>query len=213
MKFLHSIVPLCIFVVSFFDSPFAAAGTRLEVDPTKSDILAVARRDGVLSFLAHDHAILATKWTTDVCLHSDTRAKVKVRVETNSLLIDTSDALAKANVESKISSSDRNSLQQKLMSARFLNAAQFPVISFESSSVQKQSASQWIMTGQFNLHGVSHPISVQIQQQGERLAGTFQIKQSDYGIEPESIAGVVKVKDEIEIRFNLAVKNSKIACS
>jgi len=199
----------CLFSIE--GSALSATQMRVDVDPEKSFFLAIARRDGVLSFLAHDHSILAKKWTAAVC-RGDKQAQIKVRIETNSLVIDTPDALAKGQVESKISSSDRNSLQEKIMSPRFLNAAEFPQITFESKSVEKRGASQWLAKGTLDLHGIQRPVSVLIRQEGRQIYGDFSIKQSDFGIEPESIAGVVKVRDELEIRFILAIKSTGAEC-
>jgi hypothetical protein len=45
-----------------------------------------------------------------------------------------------------------------------------------------------------------------------RLSGEFRVKQSEFGITPVSIAGVVKVKDEIEIRFEIFASLTSDAC-
>jgi hypothetical protein len=41
---------------------------------------------------------------------------------------------------------------------------------------------------------------------GLAAAGVVELKQSDWGIRPVSIAGVVKVKDEIQVRFELQAR-------
>jgi polyisoprenoid-binding protein YceI len=57
------------------------------------------------------------------------------------------------------------------------------------------------------LHGVKRPVSMRVHLEitGDQLAATGQttLRQSDFGITPISKAGVVKVKDEIEIVWRI----------
>jgi polyisoprenoid-binding protein YceI len=54
------------------------------------------------------------------------------------------------------------------------------------------------------LHGVSKPVSVEVRHEGEAYTGSTRLKQTDFGIQPVSVAGgAVKVKDEVEISFKI----------
>jgi polyisoprenoid-binding protein YceI len=44
------------------------------------------------------------------------------------------------------------------------------------------------------------------------FSGEVRVKQSDYGIKPESVGGVVNVKDEVVIRFQFAARRTDRAC-
>jgi polyisoprenoid-binding protein YceI len=39
-----------------------------------------------------------------------------------------------------------------------------------------------------------------------RFSGEFDVRQTDFGIQPESIAGVVKVADPVTIRFDVIAR-------
>ncbi len=44
-----------------------AQPTRVTVDRSRSHIIAVTFRSGSLGFLGHEHALLATEWSADIC--------------------------------------------------------------------------------------------------------------------------------------------------
>ncbi|MEQ1501133.1 MAG: YceI family protein [Myxococcota bacterium] len=78
-----------------------------------------------------------------------------------------------------------------LKSPDFFNAAQFPTIKFVSKSFKK-TATGWAVTGDFTLHGVTKPLTVEFTKVGEGddpwgghragWEGQFSIKRSDYGM-------------------------------
>ncbi len=45
-----------------------------------------------------------------------------------------------------------------------------------------------------------------------RFSGTFTARQTNYGIKPESVAGVVKVKDKVSIRFEIHAQVAANPC-
>ncbi len=81
---------------------------------------------------------------------------------------------------------------QHLRSPDFLNAKQFPTISFTSTRVQPAGDGRYDVEGTLSLHGVSKPVSVQLtrvgagkNQMGASIVGydtTLDIKRSDYGM-------------------------------
>jgi polyisoprenoid-binding protein YceI len=83
---------------------------------------------------------------------------------------------------------------QHAMSPDFLNAKEFPEISFKSTKVTAAGENKWTVEGDFTLHGVTKPISVTAERTGEaagrggrgRIAGFevhFEFKRSDYGMD------------------------------
>ncbi len=98
------------------------------------------------------------------------------------------------DVQIKTQSVDTNAARRDnhLKSPDFFNAKQFPTISFKSKSVQSSGENTYTVAGDLTLHGVTKPISVQMEfvGQGDRgqrgyRAGfevTFTIKRSDYGM-------------------------------
>jgi len=75
---------------------------------------------------------------------------------------------------------------QHVKSADFLDAKQFPDITFHSTSVKK-SGDDYAVDGDLTMHGVTKPISITVTKTGE--AGghigfwtVFTVKRSDYGV-------------------------------
>ena len=80
----------------------------------------------------------------------------------------------------------------------------FITVTFESTRVEHRS-STLMVDGRLSLHGVTKPVSIEVHVENGRYTGRFQLKQRDFDITPISIAGgTVKVKDELEIEFDIA---------
>lgn len=87
---------------------------------------------------------------------------------------------------------DHDKRDQHLRNPDFFNAAQFPVITFVSSSVAEKGSGVYAVTGTLTLHGVSREVTVDLEKVGEGTdpwggyrAGfhtTFTIDRTDYGM-------------------------------
>jgi polyisoprenoid-binding protein YceI len=102
---------------------------------------------------------------------------------------------------------DHQSEVQHSMREKVLESARFPEISFISDSVQPVGEDSWIVLGALSLHGVAKPVRLSVRKMKGRYVGTATIKQTDFGIQPISIAGgAVKVKNELTIDFSINTK-------
>lgn len=92
-----------------------------------------------------------------------------------------------------------------LKSADFFNAAQFPTLSFASTSISKAGENTFKLSGDLTIHGVTKPVTVDLvktgagkSQRGGDLIGletTFTIKRTDYGM--DFMAG--SLGDEVQV--------------
>lgn len=102
-------------------------------------------------------------------------------------------------------------VQEKMASAAVLDVARYPTITFRSTTMtitsQRGAAIDLSVTGELTLHGRTKSISVPVHAEltPNRIAaqGTFAVKQSDYGITPITVGGVVSVRDVLAIRFTI----------
>ena len=79
-----------------------------------------------------------------------------------------------------------------IKSPDFLNAKQFPVITYKSSKIEKSGADAYNVTGDFSLHGVTKPLTITLKKVGggETRRGGFTlgyeaefiIKRKDFGV-------------------------------
>jgi polyisoprenoid-binding protein YceI len=100
----------------------------------------------------------------------------------------------------------------------WLDTAKFKTIEFESTKVTKKDDKNWTVEGDFTLHGVKKPITVDIvlreipleliqkahwgETPGLGFATRFKIKLSDFGVKIPQIA-VAKVNDEWTVGIDL----------
>ena len=106
-------------------------------------------------------------------------------------------------------------------SADFLDVAQFPAITFKSSTVKPDGNGEFSVTGDLNLHGVSKPVTLKVEgptpeskdMRGNVRIGasaTAKIKRSDFGLTwnaPMETGGLV-IGDDVKLDFELELKKS-----
>jgi polyisoprenoid-binding protein YceI len=67
-----------------------------------------------------------------------------------------------------------------------------------------------VVTGQLTMHDVTRSITVPVaaRLEGQTLTATggFAVKQTDYGMKPVSVGGVVSVKDTVNVRFSIVAR-------
>jgi polyisoprenoid-binding protein YceI len=105
-----------------------------------------------------------------------------------------------------------------LQGEAWLDTAKFKTIEFESTKATKKTDTLWTVEGDFTLHGVKKPITVDVELReiplaqiqaakwsdtpGIAFSTKFKIKLSDYGVKvPEN--AIAKVSDELKIAIEL----------
>jgi polyisoprenoid-binding protein YceI len=102
----------------------------------------------------------------------------------------------------KVDAKDQAQIQ-KDMQEMTLESSKYPQIVFRSSNVVKSGA-QWKVDGTLTLHGITKPVHADVKKTADSYTGRTTIKQTDFGIKPVSVGGgLVKVKDELEIEFQI----------
>jgi polyisoprenoid-binding protein YceI len=197
-----------------------AVPVALDPDPKASSVLAVTRRSGILGFLGHEHAIRAGRWSAALCMDrgDPSLSRVGFTVDTASLTIDEPETRKEAGLETGgPGPADIAKIQRKMLGPEVLDTARFPEMRFRSKTVRKQPGNHLSVTGDLTLHGVTREITVPViydlggQDKGA-FSVDFRIRQTDFGIEPQSGGGVVNVKDEMEIRLRITAAFASKPC-
>lgn len=200
--------------------PLAAqqSGRLLQVDAAGSRIYVVTHRTGLLSFLGHEHAILAPRWSSRLCWDAPAHAAshAELVIDARALEIDADSARAMAGLGKGPSSQQRAQIQRKLHDQKNLDTERYPEIRFQSSSVRGAGDTLFVrgtLTIRNQTRDVELPIIMQ-RRAGESwwLTGTLFIRQTQFGIRPESIAGVVKVADVVDLHVGLLVTPASGVC-
>jgi len=189
------------------------------LDAGASHVYVVTHRTGLLSFLGHEHAILVSDWTGGVCWSPDTPIGGRgwIRADARTLTIDSDSGRALAGLGSGPSPGQVRSIQRKMLDADHLDVVGYPEISLDSLAVVRSEGDRLEARGVLQLHGVSRPVEVSLraapaEAAAFRLTGVLTISQRAFGIEPESIAGVVKASDKVDIHFDLLATRAAGEC-
>ena len=176
-----------------FTLPALAQNVR-EIDTANSRLTVFAYKTGVFSFAAHDHDISAPIAGGQVN-ESEQNPSVTLRVNTKDMKV----------LDPKESEKNRAKIQRD-MQTKVLAIEQYPTIEFTSAKIMK-TGDHWTVEGILALHGQSKPVTVTVNRTGPHYTGEAKLKQTDFDITPISVAGgTVKVKDEIKVTFEIALK-------
>ena len=174
--------------------PAYGASEKRSIDSVHSKITIHVYKTGLFSGLAHDHEIEAPIEWGEV---SDSESpSVEVRVSSNKLRV----------LDPEASEGTRAKIQSTMQGAEVLDAGRFPEIHFQSTAVEPSGTDHWVVHGNLELHGQTHPVSVDVTLKDGLYGGAAVLKQTQFGITPVKIAGgTVKVKDEIKLEFSVTV--------
>jgi polyisoprenoid-binding protein YceI len=182
------------------------------VDYNASYLIAITGTTGLFGFAGHRHSVLAGIWSADLKVNFDdlSHSSAIITVATAKLVIDSPTARQKAGLGKGPSNSDVRTIQKRMLSSEVLDAVQYPQIKFTTTAFKVQSRGQLQVTGNMQIHGLLHPVTVQVRYRSDgqqtEFDGEFNVRQTDYGIEPESVAaGMIKVKDSITIKFHIVM--------
>jgi polyisoprenoid-binding protein YceI len=183
-----------------------AAGPRtFNVEPEQSRALIDVGKSGAFSFAGHTHEVEAPVKSGVVHLDTDDPTHDNVRLEFN--------ATAMRVTGKGESADDVPKVTETMLSEMVLDVKRYPAITFESTSVTAKGSAAALdlsVTGRLTIRGktqaVTAPVAVRLA--GDRLTATgkFVVKQTDYGITPISVGGLVKVKNELNITFTIVAR-------
>ena len=198
--------------------PAQQAGRSLRADAGASRIYVITHRTGLLSFLGHEHVILAPRWSATLCWDASSHvgSHAEIVIDARALDIDADSARALARLGKGPSAQQRAQIQRKLHAERNLDSERYPELRFRSSSFRAVADTLFIQ-GMLTVRNQARAVELLaiVQQRGGAefwLTGRLRVRQSDFGIRPESIAGVVKVADGVDIHVGLLAIVTAAAC-
>jgi polyisoprenoid-binding protein YceI len=191
----------------------AAAGPAPEityaVDAARSSVIVHVGRSGAFSFAGHTHTVSAPALEGRVVAAAErgdfSRSSVRLSFATARLTV-----LERGEPEG-----DAPKVQAAMLGPKVLDAARFPAITFQSTAVSGAEsgpgAYSLTVQGSLTLHGVTRivtlPLNVEIGPDGLlKASGRMTVRQTDYGIAPVSVAGLVKVKNELAIEYAIVAQ-------
>jgi polyisoprenoid-binding protein YceI len=184
---------ILILLVSRAGPVFGGSEAR-PIDRAHSTMTVYVYKTGILAGLAHNHEIEAPiSWGE---IKDSDILSVELRVDSTKLRV----------LDPEVSDGTRATIQATMQGAEVLDVNHFPEIHFRSTEVEPSGADHWVIHGNLDLHGQTHPISFEVVLKDGLYQGTAVLKQTGFGIAPVKIAGgTVKVKDEVKVAFSIAL--------
>ena len=187
----------------------AAAPTTLDrytIDARGSRVMIRAFASGLLSAMGHNPVIAARDVSGEIKLVPQTLEVTELRLRI---------ATASLTVQNDMSDKDRREIE-RTMWEEVLEVARYPEILIVSSKVTVEKAAgpiRAVLDGDLTVRGVTRPqrVAAQVFQMGDtlRAQGEFEIRQTDFGITPVSVAGgALKLKDELTCAFDLLARKA-----
>jgi polyisoprenoid-binding protein YceI len=172
-----------------------SAGTEgWAIDGAHSSLKVRVSKSGFFSAFAHNHEIEAPIESGEVAESGS--PSVELRVDARKMRV----------LDPEASADTRAQVQKTMLGPQVLDTERFPQIHFQSTEVEAKGADHWLVHGTLELHGQSHPVSVDVALKDGVYRGTATLKQTGFGITPVSVAGgTVKVKDEVKVEFEIAL--------
>lgn len=180
-----------ICVRAFFLLALAASPLCGQTAAKQSVITVHAGKTGLFSGFAHNHTISAP---VERAMIDAKNMSAQISVETKRMKV----------LDPEASEKDRAEIQATMLGPKVLDTARYPEIRFQSSRIEQTSPGHYRVTGTLNLHGMHKELSFEMTGGQGHYQGKTKLKQTDFGIEPVSVAGgTVKVKNELELDFDI----------
>jgi len=169
----------------------AAYGQGHPIDTAQSKLHVYAFKSGLFAGFADNHDVEAPIMQGTI---DESTSYVRFVIDARQMKV----------LDPKLSPDKRQQVQDRMLGPDVLDPVRYPQITFASTHVDGAGQTEFLVTGQLSLHGVTRPISARVRKENGRYVGTCILKQRDFGITPISIAGgTVKVKDELKIEFDI----------
>ena len=203
MKDTYRIASICALVLGLALPLFAQEAWHFTLRPEESRFTMDVGRAGFLKVFGHDHLVEIRGFSGEVDWQPAAPETSSIRIE----LVATS-----LTVVDEESDEEELAQIQTDMEAKALDVDNHPQIFFVSEELTLSEAKgderRGRVTGQITLRGVTKtvtiPLTLTVSEERLRAQGKFQIKGSDFGVDPISAAGgSVKTKDQLELTFDL----------
>ena len=183
-----------------------AEAQGFEVDAAASQMLIHVGKSGLFKFVGHEHEVAAPVAEGQVSADAQDLGRSSVN-----LLFKSASLKVTGRGES---AEDAAQVQQTMLGPKALDVERFPEIRFVSKTVAGRASTasgyELTVTGDLTLHGTTRevrlPLRVELSSDTLTASGQTTLRQSEFGIEPISIAGVVKVKDELRLEFTIVAR-------
>ncbi len=201
-------IKAAVVLVAFVATASATAQETYVVDAAASTFRIDVGKSGLFSFAGHSHEVTTSAFEGRVVANEAEVGKSSVSLKFE---------MARLQVSGKEEPpEDVPKVQEKMAGAEVLDVGRFPVATFESTRVEGRQVpdGSWNLrvTGNLTLRDKIQSIvlPLRLEKAAGVLTATGQVvlKQTDFGISPVSVAGVVKVKNELGLDYKIVARTA-----
>jgi polyisoprenoid-binding protein YceI len=189
-----------------------------DIDSTATRVTVLVYRAGPLARLGHNHAIVSGQEGGVVWLGATPAASgFEIHVPVASFVVDDPEARAAAGPEfpGVVPDDARSGTTANMLRAEVLDAEHYPEIVVRSVSVigtWQQSVARTLIRLRGVERDIDVPVALTVVGDTFEATGAFQIRQTDFGITPFSVAnGAIQVADIVKLNFRIVAAIRPIA--
>ena len=191
-------------------APIAGAPQTYRLDPAASTLHILVYRGGPMARLGHNHVVSSPNLQGRVWQGAALEdAGFDITVPVNDLVVDDNAARAAEGEDFPLNVSEdaKQGTKANMLRDTLLDGARYPEIRITSVRIQGDTTTPMVTAAlriRDQTRQVTVPVTLQTTDGGLRVTGGFEIKQSDFGITPLSLAmGALLVVDAVKIKFAL----------
>lgn len=192
-------------------APVVPRGATLyRVSSADSSVHIRVYRGGTLSNLGHNHVISSKSVAGQIWTHASIeKSGFDLVLPVSDLIVDDNEARAAAGAEFPLNVPDdaKQGTRRNMLGEAVLDAAHYPRISLQSVAVRGSMNVPQVtarITIKTQSREVLAPLKLALNGKELQATGEFEIKQTDFGIKPYSVAlGALAVQDGLKIKFEL----------
>lgn len=191
----------------------AQPATEYRIDPDESSVSIYVYSDGPLARLGHNHVMTSNSLEGSVSVQDQAQQVVfELSFPVAKLVVDDPEQRRRAGPDfpPDLTAADRDVAARNMLGRKVLDARDYPTISLQSvqSSGPLQSP---LITVRITIRGVRQdtpvPASLQFEEDSLTARGEFDVRQSDFGITPFSIAfGALHIDDRLHVKFEIRAR-------
>jgi polyisoprenoid-binding protein YceI len=181
------------------------------IDAQQSQLHILVYRAGTMAQLGHNHVMSSSNLSGYVWLHDSLlqRSGFDLRLPVNELIVD-DPAARTAEGEGfplNVTEQGRAGTKVNMLKPELLDGERYPYLSLTSVRISGSRAKPEVnvdITIKDKTRQLSVPVQLTVNGQTLQVAGEFVIKQTDFGITPQSVMmGALQVQDLLTIKFAL----------
>ena len=184
-----------------------------KIDSAASTLHILVYRGGTLARLGHNHVISSRSVSGSIWYGAALAdCGFAITVPVNELIVDDNAARAAEGEDFPLNVTEdaRQGTKTNMLRDTLLDGARYPNISLQSVSLQGDLTAPQVVAAlriKDQTRQISVPVRLQSKDGSLRVQGEFELKQTDFGITPLSVAmGALLVLDAVKIKFELVAK-------